>query len=73
MLIGIDPGYTIYQLIEMLQVKLIWRGYLTEQNKTLFLNIGQTQLTTAMGTYSPIVDKKIKDLYDTYKGEDGWL
>jgi hypothetical protein len=34
----------------MLQVKLIWRGYLTDENKTLFLNIGQTQVTTSMGT-----------------------
>ena len=51
MLIAVDPECSMHQLVQMMQVKLIWHGYLTEDNKTLFLNIGQMQLTTSLGKY----------------------
>jgi hypothetical protein len=33
----------------MLQVKLVWRGYLTEQNKAIFVSVGDMQITAAFG------------------------
>lgn len=49
MLVAIDPDYSIHQLIQMLQLKLIWKGYLTNENKALFINIGDIQMTTSLG------------------------
>lgn len=49
MLVAIDPDYSIHQLIQMLQLKLIWKGYLAGENQALFINIGDMQMTTALG------------------------
>ena len=57
----------------MLQVKLVWRGYLTEQNKAIFVSVGDMQITAAFGKLLITADKKVKALYDKYRKEDGWL
>lgn len=67
MLVAIDPKNTVHQLLQILQVKLIWKGYLTEQNKSLFLNVGNKQITTSFGSYCLKLDKEMRMLYDTYK------
>lgn len=57
----------------MLQVKLTWKGYLTDQNKSLFINVGDIQITTSLGNLSIEIDQKVKTIYDQYKKNDGWL
>lgn len=57
----------------MLQVKLTWKGYLTDQNKSLFVNVGDIQITTSLGNLSIEIDQKVKAIYDQHKKNDGWL
>jgi hypothetical protein len=47
---AISPDYTVHQLIQMLQIKLIWKGYLKEENASFYINVGEMQITAAFGT-----------------------
>lgn len=50
LVVAINPEYTIHQLVQMLQVKLVWKGYLTEENKSLYVSVGDIQVMASLGS-----------------------
>ena len=49
LILAIDPNFSTHQLIQMLQTKLTWKGYLNDKNKSLFVNVGGSQINASNG------------------------
>lgn len=50
MLLATDPEYSFLQFIKIVEMKLLWSGYLTSENQSITFFINQKQVIASPGS-----------------------